>query len=312
MNSKLSVIVPIYKTEPFLIRCIESIINQTYNNLEIILIDDGSPDNCGQICDDYAAEDDRVKVIHKRNAGISCARNSGLDIASGDYIAYVDSDDHLNHKMFEEMMNYIEKFDLEVIEISPKDINRSITFSNQFVIESPIDATQRILKTTSFSVWRRIFKKSLVKDMRFIPGIIHQDVFYTMDMLKRIKQNAFLDKPLYIYNTDNESIIRSKYTTEKIDTGIRATEYIVDNVLKSSKTETAIKDYLTYYYTDHYFLLSRNTQIDPKGKYRKKLKKTVRESIDGNNASLRSIMVAFLPQKIMEIISASYQKLKNN
>ena len=99
--TKISVIVPIYKVEKYLARCVDSIINQTYKNLEIILVDDGSPDGCGAMCDEYAKKDERIKVIHKENGGLSSARNAGLDIATGDYIAFVDSDDRLSSDAYE-------------------------------------------------------------------------------------------------------------------------------------------------------------------------------------------------------------------
>ncbi|MEO6347158.1 MAG: glycosyltransferase, partial [Aquaticitalea sp.] len=104
MNPTISVIVPVYDVERFLHKCIDSIINQTYKHLEIILVDDGSPDNCGLICDAYVKKDPRIKVIHKKNKGLSAARNSGLEIATGDYIGFVDSDDWVHEKMFEALI----------------------------------------------------------------------------------------------------------------------------------------------------------------------------------------------------------------
>ena len=108
MNQKplISVIVPVYKVEPYLRQCVDSILNQTYANLEVILVDDGSPDRCGAICDEYAAQDSRVRVIHKSNGGQSTARNMALDVCTGDYIAFVDSDDWLEAKAYEEMMRF--------------------------------------------------------------------------------------------------------------------------------------------------------------------------------------------------------------
>ena len=100
----VSVIVPVYKVEPYLRRCIDSIVGQTYRNLEIILVDDGSPDHCGTICDEYALRDSRIKVIHKENDGLSSARNAGLDIANGEYIGFVDSDDHTASQMYERLV----------------------------------------------------------------------------------------------------------------------------------------------------------------------------------------------------------------
>lgn len=114
--SMLSVIVPVYKVEPFLKRCVDSIIHQTYKNLEIILVDDGSPDNCGAICDEYANKDDRIKVIHKENGGQSSARNVGIAIAKGDYIAFVDSDDWIDSDMYETLIGLAEKYDADIAE----------------------------------------------------------------------------------------------------------------------------------------------------------------------------------------------------
>lgn len=105
MDMLISVIVPIYKVESYLNRCIDSIINQTYKNLEIILVDDGSPDRCGEICDNYAKLDSRIRVIHKINGGLSSARNAGLKIAKGDYIGFVDSDDYIKTDMYENLIN---------------------------------------------------------------------------------------------------------------------------------------------------------------------------------------------------------------
>ena len=95
MKPKVSIIVPVYNVEKYLDRCMESLLNQTLKDIEIILVDDGSPDNCPQICDEYAKKDSRVKVVHKVNAGLGYARNSGLDVASGEYVAFVDSDDYV-------------------------------------------------------------------------------------------------------------------------------------------------------------------------------------------------------------------------
>lgn len=311
MGSKISVIVPVYKVEPYIHRCIDSIINQSYKNLEIILVNDGSPDNSGVICDEYAVKDNRIIVLHKENKGSSCARNAGLDIASGEYIAYVDSDDHIDRSMLEIMMGYMLKNDLEVVEIEPVTSNTNKIFNNEFKIEDPVTATKRILANSSFSVWRRVFKRSLVNDMRFIPGIIHQDVFYTMDVLKKISRIGYLNSPLYFYNTENESIIRNKYSLKKIKTGIRATEYIVNNALDNPQIKESINDYVTGYYTDHYFLLSRNTSIDLDKSYRNKLKKEIVKSISFGNITFRTLLIIILPGKIIEFVSSSYQYIKS-
>ena len=104
---KFSVVLPIYNVEKYLNRCLDSVMNQTYKKIEIILVDDGSPDNCPQMCDNWAKVDDRIKVVHKKNAGLGEARNSGLDVATGDYIAFFDSDDYIDTRLFEELYTVI-------------------------------------------------------------------------------------------------------------------------------------------------------------------------------------------------------------
>ena len=115
MKIKISIIVPVYKVEDYLSRCIDSLINQTYQNLEIILVDDGSPDRCGEICDEYAKFDERIKVIHKPNGGLSDARNKGLDIATGDFIIFVDSDDWIDVKTCEIVLDNAIKNKAEIV-----------------------------------------------------------------------------------------------------------------------------------------------------------------------------------------------------
>src|SRR5690606_9673388 len=157
----------------------------------------------------------------------------------------------------------MQKHNLEFVEIEINDRTNNNSFDNKLIIENPSEATLRILKNTSFSVWRRIYKKELINDMRFIPGIIHQDVFFTVDLLKRVSKIGYLRSPFYNYNLDNVSIIRSKYTIQKVETGIRATEYIIGNTINTTKIQNAVNKYVVSYYTDHYFLISRNIQVDP-------------------------------------------------
>ena len=117
-NPKISVIVPVYKVEKYLDKCVESIVNQTYKNLEIILVDDGSPDNCPAMCDEWAEKDERIRVIHKENGGLADARNAGMDIATGDYIGFVDSDDWIEPNMYEVLLKNALKYDADISTIS--------------------------------------------------------------------------------------------------------------------------------------------------------------------------------------------------
>lgn len=113
--SKISVVVPVYNAEPFLSQCIESILNQTHRDIELILVDDGSPDNCPKICDSYAVQDTRVRVIHKENGGVSTARNAGLDATTGEYVTFVDSDDYIDATMYEKMMDVVRAYSCDIV-----------------------------------------------------------------------------------------------------------------------------------------------------------------------------------------------------
>ena len=115
MDEKVSIIVPVYNVEKYLDKCIESIVNQTYRNIEIILVDDGSPDKCPEICNEWAKKDDRIKVIHKENGGLSSARNAALEIAQGDYITFVDSDDWIENDMIQSMLTCAAKNDADIV-----------------------------------------------------------------------------------------------------------------------------------------------------------------------------------------------------
>lgn len=310
MKDKISIIIPVYNVEQYIKRCLDSIINQTHKNLEVILVNDGSVDNSKSICEAYAKKDSRILLINQKNGGSSIARNTGLDNATGDIIAFIDSDDHVEKTMFASMFKCMHDHNLDVVDIEPIRANSQKVFDNELIIEDTITASKRVIKNTAFAVWRRIYKKDLVKGMRFIPGIIHQDVFYTIDVLNKASSIGHLNSPFYIYNNESVGIIRSKYTTAKISIGIRATEYIINNASDEPSVNKTVDNYVVFYYTDHYFLLSRNKHVDTDKKFRKKLKKEIIKRINKENIRLRSLLVILSPKWLMEIISSSNQKLK--
>ena len=210
----LSVIVPVYKVEPFLKRCVDSIIHQTYKNLEIILVDDGSPDNCGAICDEYANKDDRIKVIHKENGGQSSARNVGIAIAKGDYIAFVDSDDWIDSDMYETLIGLAEKYDADIAEGSYrfyrpwKVENKVLDGDNtgEVRIYSNIEALNtlyfgpQMFGGLAIMVWTKIYRTSLLRNLRFVEGYILEDVEFTPRAYYFANQVVKIEKSLYNYN----------------------------------------------------------------------------------------------------------------
>lgn len=227
MQIKVSVIVPIYNVERYLRKCIDSIINQSYRNLEIILVDDGSPDNCGKICDEYSTRDMRVKVIHKTNGGLSDARNAGMRIASGDYFAFVDSDDWIEPQMFERLVNNSIIFEADisvggVVDLLEED-NRYIPFKSTFdgkltnyVLEKE-DAMKKYF-LGSWSAWDKIYKKSVFDGIWYPKGEINEDEAIVLQLLDRCKNVCYTNEVFYNYVTrpKSSSITATAFSPKKI------------------------------------------------------------------------------------------------
>ena len=170
----ISVIVPVYNVESYVAECIESIQNQTYMNLEIILVNDGSTDNSGDICDQYATYDERIKVIHKENAGVSAARNTGIEAANGDYIAFVDSDDYIAPNMYEDMLRILKENDLDILECTAfRDKGGEIIEGcndGSLEIFNRDEALKMAMYDCFVAVWSQLYKRSAIDDVRFPVG----------------------------------------------------------------------------------------------------------------------------------------------
>ena len=224
MDKLISVIVPIYNVEKYLVKCIESIINQTYSNLEIILVDDGSPDNCHIICDEYAKKDSRIKVIHKKNGGLSDARNAGLDIATGEYISFIDSDDWIYKDMYTDLIDLIKTYDADISGCSvykfyendkfnldyDKEFNVKI-YSNEEALRSLIREEE--IKQT---VWNKIYKRNIIDDIKFEVGKIHEDEYWTYQVIGNSKRVVHIDKPMYYYLQRENSIMGKGYSEKRL------------------------------------------------------------------------------------------------
>jgi glycosyltransferase involved in cell wall biosynthesis len=311
MTNLISVIVPVYNAEKYVERCVNSICNQTYSNLEIILVNDGSTDNSKSICEELEKNDSRIILLNQENGGSSIARNTGIEKASGELITFVDSDDYIDETMYDIMFKLLSEHQLEVVEIERNSESDKVVFDNSFKIENPLEATERIIKTTAFQVWKRLYKRSVVENMRFIPNIIHQDVFFTIDVINAVSSIGFINSDLYHYNRESIGIIRSEYSAMKRDIAIRATEYIKSNIPKHKNLKTVMDKYIVNYYSDHYLLLSRNTEFDKNRTHRKKLRNDILKSANFSNLKLRSWMVILLPTKLLEMMSKAYKAKKS-
>lgn len=216
-NDLISVIVPVYNVEKYLDYCINSIINQTYNNLEILLVDDGSTDQSSAICDKWAVEDKRIKVIHKENGGLSDARNAGMQRAKGTYVAFIDSDDWIEKYYIEYLYRAIKETGAEIsaCEIrqvidgqKPEKLNNEVLSKTTCTTE---EALYTILKGDGFRAiaCNKLYKAELLREEKFKVGVLHEDEFFTYRIIGKAKTLSFVKNQLYNYRQREGSIMKT-------------------------------------------------------------------------------------------------------
>ena len=231
--NKVSVIVPVYNVEEYLDECVKSIINQTYKNLEIILVDDGSTDSCPKMCDEYAKLDGRIKVIHKENGGQSSARNLALDIASGEYLFFVDSDDLVYSDAVEVLLKTAIERSADIVICGQVCEIENLNKGNSKDVEySTEKALENLLKEKVFttSPCARIFKKELFDGIRYQEGRIHEDFGTIYKVIDRANKVVYIDTYKYFYRCNPTSTTNSKFTNKQMDYF-----YIVDEMLAYMK-----------------------------------------------------------------------------
>lgn len=220
MQDLISVIVPVYKVEKYLKRCVDSILAQTYPCLEVILVDDGSPDGCPAICDEYAREDRRVRVIHKENGGLSDARNAGIDAAKGNFLGFIDSDDYVHPRFYELLLQALKEegadiagcdvkkiYETGTVEEEEKEAVRSEIYSGREATANLYDAQ---LYLRSVVIWNKLYKKELFKDVRFPKGKLHEDEFTSYRLLYQSKSVVYIDRAYYFYFQREDGIMGQK------------------------------------------------------------------------------------------------------
>ncbi len=225
----ISVIVPVFKVEPWLERCVDSIRNQTYRNLEIILVDDGSPDRCGEMCDLFAREDNRIKVVHRENGGLSAARNTGLDICHGEYIGFVDSDDYIHPEMYYRLYDDICTFGTklafcqtlmcyESIATFPLIKDSAISLSGEEILE------KSLREIIWFSACTKLYHRSLFEGLRFPEGRVNEDYPITMHIFDRCDRIVVNHNKLYAYCKRRGSITTTPLNERSFDQVLSAEE----------------------------------------------------------------------------------------
>lgn len=292
---KLSVIVPVYKVEPYIHKCVDSILNQTYTNLEVILVDDGSPDDCGKICEEYASKDKRVKVIHKKNGGQADARNFGIEAANGEIIGFVDSDDYIEANMYQEMIDYMWLNNLDIV---CADTNQVKGDKKKFkpryqknYIWNKKEALCEILNgNLDNAAWNKIYKREVIANIRFPKGRVYEDVATIYKFIYNADKVGYLSKPYYYYVKRKGSTISTSFNSksrydcfvgyiERLDFAEKHKLFCVDACRKQA-LETALATLTAFYAnnesTDSYRYKNVNNfiemQLGKKNQLRKKHK----------------------------------------
>lgn len=222
-NTLISVIVTVYNIEPYIMRCVESLIGQTYHNLEIILVNDGSTDRSGQICDEAAAKDERIHVIHKPHEGVSAVRNAGLAAANGEYIGFVDGDDWVDSNMYQAMHDACVKYQAQIAVCRYKKVGE------ESQNKGPTDAVVCLNRNEAMeiyvcgheqyiiypSVWSKLFHKNVVEGLQFVPGKESEDIMFSTQALNKVEKCVYLDTPYYTYVANRQGSIMNKKIGER-------------------------------------------------------------------------------------------------
>lgn len=227
--AQISIVVPIFNVERYLGSCIDSILRQSFTDFELILVNDGSTDGCGEICDQYAKQDDRIKVIHKINGGLADARNSGIKVARAKWIAFIDSDDVINQFMLEIMINAGKKFNTPIVCCRFQDFRDDCDISNEMMnCSNDTACNPRVLQGINMFEWylqssdadsacNKIYRRDLFEGISFPVGKINEDSFTTYKLLDKAQQICILQNQFYYYRNRSNSIMRSDFSVKRLD-----------------------------------------------------------------------------------------------
>ena len=286
LNKKISVIVAVYNIEKYLEKCVDSIQRQTYRNLEIILVDDGSTDCSGVMCDRFAADDDRIVVIHKQNGGLSDARNVGAQAATGEYIAYVDGDDWIDREMYEDMLRAIDatKADVAICRyrcIYPDRVvddstDKQVVFEGREALKAYIEEDEHY--QIQNAAWNKLYRKDFARGLQFPKGKWYEDIVYTAKLLAMANRTVYLDKAYYNYVLEREGSIMAVGINERILTDQMPAYFERSQFLRNSGEYelAACHDYFLYkrmLLTYTAFVRSRCNTLDEYRKKKENLKK---------------------------------------
>ncbi len=287
MNDLISIIVPIYKVEKYLRQCIDSVINQTYSNLEIILVNDGSPDNCPKICDEYAKKDDRIKIINKNNGGVSSARNVGLDNAKGNWIVFVDADDWIEKRYCEDLLKIATNKSADIVICGYNRVYNDKTKKISAIAKkTDFDSNDYLINVlnpqTGFGFCAtKIFNVDIIGKNRFDESIVvGEDALFNIKISKNLKRAVYVQKELYNYRINDDSAVK-RFDTNYVKKYSKSIEvnkkYIFENYLQEE-----IKNNFYNFIAFHVMLIAVNYCFHPENNIKNK-KKLLRKICNYNN-----------------------------
>lgn len=306
----ISIIIPIYNSEKYLDRCIESIVNQTYKNLEIILINDGSSDNCPKICDAWAKKDNRIKVIHKENEGVSIARNIGINNSKGEYITFIDSDDYIDSKMYEKMLEKLNNTDTKLCfcDINIVNFDQTITkfnFNNETIITKK-DFFETVFNNNAmnFAVWNKLISRKLIGNIRFDSNIyIREDALFLFECIEKIDKICYLNECLYFYQMDSNSTLHQN-NIRKMISSLDATAKMIE-ILKNNQINNYLEEqcnYICRFYKYKSRLEEEKIKIDL-SKYEQHVKEYLNDNLLSKNIGLKNRIKVLMATRLNNMYS---------
>ena len=333
---KVSIIVPIYNVEKYLDRCMQSLLGQTLKDIEIIMVDDGSPDGCPALCDEYVRRDARVKVIHKQNAGLGYARNAGLDVATGEYVAFVDSDDYVDLEMYEKLYVTAIRTGSDVVYcgfnryysennvIHYANVNSEHVYKGEDVNQLLLDfisSSPKCKKDWKYemSVWHSIYKREVIKEnnIKFYSerDYLSEDIPFQVDFLKAANSASYIPDTLYYYCMNNAfSLTRSKYSSDKLERSVALYNLLARKTKDIDKECLRAKRFFISYMRAHlYGISAMDIPYNEKIRLMKELNdKKIWETVDSYPYSAlnkNSRLICFLQRNRMYATALFYVKI---
>lgn len=312
-KNKISVIIPVYKVEKYLDKCVQSVVDQTYKNLEIILVDDGSPDNCPKMCDEWAKKDNRIKVIHKQNGGLSDARNVGVENSTGDYIMFLDSDDYVSTEICEKLMELALKHDVPLAAcgycLFPEDTNpapcnekvKEFYFQREGVINQIYHASFPCFVVA----WGKLYKREIFDGIKYPVGKVHEDEHVIHEVLYNANSMVYTTEQLYYYLQRKSSI-----------TGQRKQNLVIDALQAFENRFNFLNEKLPERLNDNKLHYLQNLRVVYTYKYwaTKELKKEIFNKFKSiykttANKSFRDIAFRFFPKLTARYVRIKYKNI---